>query len=193
MTTFRVKRHSDKRRKGHCPKCQAFHGEKCFGGPAGGVHPERLIHNKIHPSQIPGLSTTVRDAVLSKKAKPRETENGAGRSENGAGRSRPVSTQTASPPRGRPTAGKTPPRSTAAVPSTAECRATTKSGKPCPHRSAASGLCHVHDPAVQCGAVKDDASRCATATGGGPCARHNSKGKALHAGQESLIHTIDFS
>lgn len=80
MTTFRVKRRSDKRRKGHCPKSQAFQGEKCFGRPVGGVHPERLVHNKIHPSQIPGLAAAVRDAVLGKKATPKSKTKAKDRS-----------------------------------------------------------------------------------------------------------------
>jgi hypothetical protein len=35
-----------------------------------------------------------------------------------------------------------------------------------------SGLCHVHDPAVQCRAVKKNGQRCVVATGGGRCSVH---------------------
>lgn len=52
------------------------------------------------------------------------------------------------------------------------CRATTKRGTRCPVTARPSGLCHVHDPAVQCGATKRDGGTCGIATGGGPCAHH---------------------
>ena len=49
---------------------------------------------------------------------------------------------------------------------------TTRTGQPYPIPARPSGLCHVHDPAVQCGAVRTNGQRCTTATGGGPCAIH---------------------
>ncbi len=52
------------------------------------------------------------------------------------------------------------------------CGGTTRTGRPCPIPARPSGLCHVHDPAVQCGAVKKNGQRCTVATGGGPCAVH---------------------
>ncbi|OJF13090.1 hypothetical protein EDD30_2314 [Couchioplanes caeruleus] len=52
------------------------------------------------------------------------------------------------------------------------CRASTRKGHPCPINARPSGLCHVHDPEVQCGAVKKNGQRCTNATGGGRCAKH---------------------
>ncbi|MEU8070657.1 hypothetical protein AB0B20_12955 [Micromonospora sp. NPDC049151] len=54
----------------------------------------------------------------------------------------------------------------------ARCRATTRKGQPCPIGPRPSGLCHLHDPAVQCGARKKNGQRCGNATGGGRCAAH---------------------
>ncbi|MEU5948611.1 hypothetical protein ABZ793_24060 [Micromonospora sp. NPDC047465] len=33
-------------------------------------------------------------------------------------------------------------------------------------------MCHVHDPAVRCGAINRKGRRCTIATGGGRCERH---------------------
>lgn len=55
------------------------------------------------------------------------------------------------------------------------CTATTKAGTPCPNVPRRSGLCHLHDPAVQCGALTKAGHPCAVATGGGPCKRHRSQ------------------
>lgn len=52
------------------------------------------------------------------------------------------------------------------------CRAVTKKGTPCPVTPRPSGLCHVHDPAVQCGVTKRNGEPCAIATGGGRCDYH---------------------
>jgi len=52
------------------------------------------------------------------------------------------------------------------------CQETTKKGRPCSIDARPSGLCHVHDPAVQCGAIKKNGQRCAVATGGGRCQSH---------------------
>ncbi|GAB3686546.1 RNase H family protein [Saccharopolyspora tripterygii] len=52
------------------------------------------------------------------------------------------------------------------------CKATTKAGKPCPIDPRPSGLCHVHDPAVQCQAITSKGRRCSVATGGGRCDKH---------------------
>jgi hypothetical protein len=57
-------------------------------------------------------------------------------------------------------------------PAPARCRATTRKGQPCPINPRPSGLCHVHDPAVQCGVRKKNGQRCGNATGGGPCTIH---------------------
>ena len=57
----------------------------------------------------------------------------------------------------------------------ARCSGVTRKGEPCPIVARPSGLCHVHDPAVQCGAVKPDGKRCAIATGGGRCPQHRSR------------------
>lgn len=57
-------------------------------------------------------------------------------------------------------------------PTAARCRATTRKGAPCPINPRPSGLCHVHDPVVQCGARKKNGQRCGNATGGGRCAAH---------------------
>lgn len=55
---------------------------------------------------------------------------------------------------------------------TGSCQATTKAGKPCPIGASDSGYCHVHDPALQCGARKKNGEPCGVATGGGRCAVH---------------------
>lgn len=52
------------------------------------------------------------------------------------------------------------------------CSATTKKGAACPIEARPSGLCHVHDPQVQCGYVAPQGRRCQIATGGGRCAKH---------------------
>ncbi|GIF46589.1 hypothetical protein DFJ67_8448 [Asanoa ferruginea] len=50
--------------------------------------------------------------------------------------------------------------------------AITRRGYQCPIGPRPSGLCHVHDPAVQCGGTKRNGARCAVATGGGLCRAH---------------------
>ncbi|GAB3281893.1 ribonuclease H [Parasphingorhabdus pacifica] len=55
------------------------------------------------------------------------------------------------------------------------CGATTKAGKPCTIDPRPSGLCHVHDPAVQCQAIISKGRRCAVATGGGRCDKHRDR------------------
>ncbi|GAB3204496.1 hypothetical protein GCM10027262_05860 [Nocardia tengchongensis] len=52
------------------------------------------------------------------------------------------------------------------------CRTTTKTGAPCPNGAGASGLCHIHDPALQCGARNAKGKPCGIATGGGRCKTH---------------------
>lgn len=52
------------------------------------------------------------------------------------------------------------------------CRETTKKGRPCIIDARPSGLCHVHDPAVQCGAIKKNGQRCVRPSGGGRCPDH---------------------
>jgi hypothetical protein len=54
----------------------------------------------------------------------------------------------------------------------AQCRAKTKVGKPCPITARPSGFCHVHDPAVLCGAPTKRGTPCGVATGGGRCRTH---------------------
>jgi ribonuclease HI len=54
----------------------------------------------------------------------------------------------------------------------AQCRATTKAGKPCPITARPSGFCHVHDPALLCGAPTKRGTACGVATGGGRCRAH---------------------
>jgi ribonuclease HI len=54
----------------------------------------------------------------------------------------------------------------------ARCAAKTRGGQSCPIPARGSGLCHVHDPAVQCGAVKKNGQPCTVATGGGRCPVH---------------------
>ncbi|MBB5907488.1 ribonuclease HI [Actinoalloteichus hymeniacidonis] len=61
------------------------------------------------------------------------------------------------------------------------CQAVTKSGAPCRTVARASGLCHVHDPAVQCGATTASGKPCAVATGGGRCERHSAQGETAPA------------
>jgi ribonuclease HI len=53
-----------------------------------------------------------------------------------------------------------------------QCRARTKAGKPCPITARPSGFCHVHDPAVLCGAPTNRGTPCGVATGGGRCRAH---------------------
>lgn len=54
----------------------------------------------------------------------------------------------------------------------ATCTATKTNGRPCTFGSRPSGLCHVHDPAVQCGGRKKNGDICRSATGGGRCPVH---------------------
>ncbi len=53
------------------------------------------------------------------------------------------------------------------------CARTTKAGEPCRIEPRASGLCHVHDPSVQCQAITAKGQPCTVATGGGRCVRHH--------------------
>lgn len=53
-----------------------------------------------------------------------------------------------------------------------QCRARTKAGKRCPITARPSGFCHVHDPAVLCGAPTARGTPCGVATGGGRCRAH---------------------
>lgn len=52
------------------------------------------------------------------------------------------------------------------------CQATTRAGAPCQTNAGPSGLCHVHDPALQCGAMQANGKRCTVASGGGRCVHH---------------------
>jgi ribonuclease HI len=61
------------------------------------------------------------------------------------------------------------------------CGAVTRGGKPCPITARPSGFCHVHDPAVQCGAAKRNGQLCTVATGGGLCRVHQAA-KAADSG-----------
>src|SRR2546423_12841061 len=54
----------------------------------------------------------------------------------------------------------------------AHCRAKTKVGKPCPITARPSRLCHIHDPAVVCGALTKRGTPCGVATGGGRWRSH---------------------
>lgn len=54
----------------------------------------------------------------------------------------------------------------------ARCRALTKQRKPCPIEATRTGLCHVHEPSLQCGADRGNGQRCTIATGGGYCQTH---------------------
>jgi ribonuclease HI len=68
--------------------------------------------------------------------------------------------------------GTAPAAPDAATGSGLRCGSTTRTGQPCPIPARLSGLCHVHDPAVQCGVMKKNGQRCTVATGGGPCTVH---------------------
>ncbi|MFI0741819.1 hypothetical protein ACH4PU_27685 [Streptomyces sp. NPDC021100] len=64
-----------------------------------------------------------------------------------------------------------------------QCVAITKKGYRCPTGTARpSGLCHVHDPDLQCGHPTWK-GRCGVATGGGPCTTHR---REPDPGQEAL-------
>ncbi len=52
------------------------------------------------------------------------------------------------------------------------CRATTRAGGPCRAVARLSGLCHLHDPELQCGAITRKGRPCTIATGGGRCRTH---------------------
>lgn len=52
------------------------------------------------------------------------------------------------------------------------CQSSTHAGSPCSNEPRPSGLCHLHDPDVQCGARTNSGSRCGIATGGGRCKHH---------------------
>lgn len=56
------------------------------------------------------------------------------------------------------------------------CKATTRTGAPCQITARPSGLCHVHDPAVQCGAITKKGQSCTVATRGGRCSAHQNIG-----------------
>ena len=71
-----------------------------------------------------------------------------------------------------PTLAATAPRPRQPINQDLPCGATTAKGKPCPMPARPSGLCHVHDPAVQCGAINRKGRRCSIATGGGRCKTH---------------------
>jgi len=80
----------------------------------------------------------------------------------------------------------TPPRRPAARPKEAPrtCAGTTKRGEACVNNARpSSDLCHVHDPAAQCGADMGLGARCTTPTGGGPCSKHQQNG----AGEQGLF------
>lgn len=65
------------------------------------------------------------------------------------------------------------------------CTATTRAGNPCATGAGPNGLCHTHDPALQCGRTTRKGTRCATATGGGPCRTHERT--APDPGQTDLL------
>ncbi|MEU4472375.1 hypothetical protein [Micromonospora sp. NPDC023888] len=72
----------------------------------------------------------------------------------------------------------------------AHCSAVTTKGEPCMIDPRPSGLCHVHDPAVQCGAINRKGRRCTIATGGGRCKRHqdvDGDGAGLFARPDTLL------
>ncbi|MET7327977.1 hypothetical protein [Nonomuraea sp. NPDC005650] len=69
------------------------------------------------------------------------------------------------------------------APTRLRCRATTKKGEPCPIDARPSGLCHVHDPAMQCGRLTRKGSACTVATGGGPCKYHQDQSQSEPAPQ----------
>jgi hypothetical protein len=59
----------------------------------------------------------------------------------------------------------------------ARCRAFTKKRRPCPIEATHTGLCHVHEPSLQCGADKGNGQRCTITTGGGYCQAHAARTK----------------
>jgi hypothetical protein len=75
-------------------------------------------------------------------------------------------------PRRPPQRPATPAEPTQAKPPPSTCTATTNRGQPCVNGARRSGLCHLHDPAVQCGADMGFGVRCTAPTGGGLCTKH---------------------
>ncbi|MEZ0115209.1 hypothetical protein ABH920_009244 [Catenulispora sp. EB89] len=75
-----------------------------------------------------------------------------------------------------------------------KCSATTKTGKPCPVDARPSGLCHVHDPAVQCGVPTWSGRQCQVPTGGGRCKTHVDPlaegAKVLAAAQRAVADAV---
>lgn len=69
----------------------------------------------------------------------------------------------------------TTPTERSGTPPAQRCSEVTRTGQPCPNNARPSGLCHLHDPVVQCGATKRNGQRCTIATGGGPCTKHQSQ------------------
>jgi ribonuclease HI len=67
------------------------------------------------------------------------------------------------------------------------CRATTRTGQQCSTTARPSGLCHVHDPALQCGAPQPNGKRCTVASGGGRCVHH----QATSTKDEGGLFTIN--
>lgn len=85
-----------------------------------------------------------------------------------------VDPATYTPPR-RPPARSQAPRT---------CVATTKRGEACVNNARpSSDLCHLHDPAAQCGADIGFGARCTTPTGGDLCSKHDQD----RAGVQSLF------
>lgn len=53
-----------------------------------------------------------------------------------------------------------------------QCTHILDGGRRCPTGAEPGGLCHVHDPAKQCGRPGKYGVPCRQATGGGPCEAH---------------------
>lgn len=71
------------------------------------------------------------------------------------------------------------------------CRSTTREGKPCPIDARPSGLCHVHDPEVQCGAPLANEKRCTAPTGGKRCPRHADPAADVAAALDEAVRAVD--
>ncbi|GAA5086899.1 hypothetical protein GCM10023319_34570 [Nocardia iowensis] len=72
-----------------------------------------------------------------------------------------------------------------------QCSAFTKAAERCRTAAGRSGLCHVHDPALQCGSITKKGKPCGVATGGGRCKAHRDIGDRPASAGQSELNLLD--
>ena len=129
-----------------------------------------VVFTWVRAHQVGGdLLNAIADRAAGQAVADRQGRTWTGRADA------PIGMPADAPTPRRPAVARRPTSSTrtgAAAAAPAGCRATTKAGAPCTIEPRPSGLCHVHDPQVQCQAVTSKGRRCTVATGGGRCSRH---------------------